>query len=121
MLDLLGEFDFALPGEQRDHSHFAKVYTDRIVALVEGAGRKIDFSESVRIFIFLAEILVALKQLCWSSIQVDKQIVQVPRFTQILVNDLVHLVVESEILVVTVLHQQLSPIWCDRAREESSK
>ncbi len=41
--DALGDFDFALAGEQGHGAHLAQVHADGVVGLLEGAGREVEF------------------------------------------------------------------------------
>ena len=42
-LDALGDFDFALAGEQGHGAHLAQVHADGVVGLFERAGREVEF------------------------------------------------------------------------------
>ena len=55
-LDALGDFDFALAGEQGNGAHFAQVHADGVVGLFQRAGREVELD----VFAFFElEILVA--------------------------------------------------------------
>ncbi len=41
-LDALGDFDFALAGEQGNGAHLAEVHADGVVGLLEGSGREVE-------------------------------------------------------------------------------
>ena len=41
-LDALGDFDFALAGEQGNGAHLAEVHADGVVGLFEGSGREVE-------------------------------------------------------------------------------
>ena len=54
-LDALGDFYFALAGEQRNRAHFAQVHAHRVVGFFEGPGRQVELD----IFaLFQLEVLV---------------------------------------------------------------
>ncbi len=58
-LDALGDFDFALAGEQRNGAHLAEVHADGVVGLFERAGREVEF-DVVGLFAGLGLVLVAV-------------------------------------------------------------
>ena len=57
-LDALGDFDFALAGEQRNGAHLAQVHADGVVGLLEGSGREVEFNV-VGLFAGLGLVLVS--------------------------------------------------------------
>ena len=58
-LDALGDFDFALAGEQRNGAHLAQVHADGVVGLLEGSGREVELYV-VGLFAGLGLVLVAV-------------------------------------------------------------
>ena len=58
-LDALGDFDFALAGEQRNGAHLAQVHADGVVGLFERAGREVELYV-VGLFAGLGLVLVAV-------------------------------------------------------------
>ena len=58
-LDALGDFDFALAGEQRNGAHLAEVHADGVVGLLERAGREVEFYV-VGLFSGLGLVLLAV-------------------------------------------------------------
>ncbi len=58
-LDALGDFDFALAGEQGDGAHLAEVHADGVVGLLKGAGREVELYV-VGLFAGLGLVLVAI-------------------------------------------------------------
>ena len=58
-LDALGDFDFALAGEQGDGAHLAEVHADGVVGLLEGSGREVELYV-VGLFAGFGLVLVAV-------------------------------------------------------------
>ena len=58
-LDALGDFDFALAGEQGNGAHLAEVHADGVVGLLEGSGREIELYV-VGLFAGLGLVLFAI-------------------------------------------------------------
>ena len=55
-LNALGDFDFALAGEQRDRAHLAQVHAHRVVGFFQRAGRQVQLNVFA---LFQLEVLVA--------------------------------------------------------------
>ena len=55
-LDALGDLDLALAGEQGNRAHLAQVHADRVVGLLQGSGRQVQFDV---LAVFQVEVLVA--------------------------------------------------------------
>ncbi len=58
-LDALGDFDFALAGEQGNGAHLAEVHADGVVGLLEGSGREVELYV-VGLFAGFGLVLVAV-------------------------------------------------------------
>ena len=69
-LDALGDFDFALAGEQGHGAHLAEVHADGVVGLLEGAGREVEL-DVVGLFAGLGLVLVAVAAAAFAGEHVD--------------------------------------------------
>jgi hypothetical protein len=117
-LDALGDFHFALAREQRDGTHFPQVHADRIVGLLQGAGRKVEFDVFAGLD-FLLELLAQIRrgQLGLPLKHIDalradsgEQVVQVFGRVDVVRDEVVHLAVRQVTLLLARIDQFLDVV-----------
>ena len=99
-LDALGDLDFAFAGQQRDGAHLAEVHPDRVVGLVERAGRQIElellgaFAGAVEQLVF-AIFLLGVDDFDAGAAERAEQVVELVRRRDVGGQQLVDLVVQQ--------------------------
>ena len=99
-LDALGDLDFALAGEEGHRAHLAQVHADRVVGLVERAGRQVElellgpFAGAVEQLVF-AILLFGIDDFDAGAAERAEQIVELVRRRDVGGQQLIDLVVEQ--------------------------
>ena len=116
-LDALGDFDFALAGEQGHSAHLAQIHADGVVGFFESSGGEVEFDVLGAFFAFF-EFLIERGRGQFGALQhVDalrtdggQQIVQVVGTVHIVRDQVVHLVVGEISLLFACVDQLLNVV-----------
>ena len=111
-LDALGDFDFALAGEQGHGAHLAQIHADGIVGLFQRAGSQVEFNVfgllGIGIELFLRGKLGVFQDVDSLGSDHSEQVVEIVGRVDVVGQKVIHLVVGEETFFLAGIDQLLN-------------